>query len=113
MDMLSAHYGWTDNEILDLTPRRFRLALDSIQARMKRDRNFQKGLAEAVTKTLASGFKVMVPKKGESKFDRWIKGIKFTDPEETEPSGELTDKTFRGKPLPSAERLLRGFNARR
>lgn len=110
MDLLSSHYGWTDDQILDLTLHRIRIAADKIAARMKRERLAHIDLVEAQTRTIAQGFAVMVDKKSRSRFDKWIAAIRFR-PEE--PSEETGGDTFRGRKLPSAESVMRAFGARR
>lgn len=53
-DLLSAEYGWTDQQILDLTLPRIQQARDVILARRDRDYVDQASLFEATTRQIAA-----------------------------------------------------------
>lgn len=53
-DLLSAQYGWTDDQLLDLTLARLRHARDMVTARLAEERNWQIDIAEQVTRTLVA-----------------------------------------------------------
>lgn len=109
MDLIANAYGWTDDQILDLTLPRLRLAVAAISKRSNADREFQIRLAEMVTQFLAAGFGVMVDKKGASKFEKWLKSIKFmNDPEPKDKKGY-----FQGRKIPDATKLMRSLGGRR
>lgn len=112
-DLIVHEYGWSDEYILDLTIRRFRWAIESIERRLKFDRMERTLLVEAQTTTIAAGFKVMVDKKSAGRFDRWISSIRFWREDDDDDKDEPTADTYRGRPLPSGEALLGLANRKR
>jgi hypothetical protein len=111
-DRIITEYGWSDEYVLDLTMRRFRWAIEAIERRLAAELKAHVLLVEAQTRTIAQGFKVLVDKKGGSKFDKWIGQIRFwKDPAEDE-LDEVAG-TFRGRPLPDADALLGTTNRKR
>ena len=103
-DLVSHAYGWTDEQILELTPKRLRLIQEAIGERLLDDRRYQAHLAERHARAVAQGFRTMVGKKEAAAFDRWVDSIKFWRTPES--GDEIVDGTYRGRPLPPAELLL-------
>ena len=98
-DLISAEYGWTDDQILDLTLGRIRLALESIEVRRNHGREFQLMVAEAITKTIVGAMPALAQsKKAGKSLANMAKHLSFLprDREESLPSTQSVERMFRG-----------------
>lgn len=73
-DLLSAEYGWTDGQILDLTLPRLWLARDAVFARRRADQRRQAELVELQTRHIAQA---VLAAAGDKKADKHASQISF------------------------------------
>jgi hypothetical protein len=108
-DLVSAAYGWTDDQILDLPLFRLRAIVETINKRTMETQWWQALWLERHARSLAPFFSVMTTKKGTRKLLDAASKIELWPRRKKDADGD----TFRGRPLPDYDALMRGFNARR
>jgi len=97
-DRISSEYGWTDDQILDLTLQRLRIAIDKIAERRKEEDQFRLLIAERIAQSVIGGMVGLAnSKKSGRQLMKLAKTLRFFDREneETElPPTEMVEELF-------------------
>jgi len=90
-DLISSEYGWTDEQILELTLRRMRMAVDAIDVRLAAEREFRVTIAEAITISIIGAMPALAQsKKAGNALAKMAKKISFMAREKDEPEPPST-----------------------
>lgn len=95
-DLISSRYGWTDEQILDLTPARFRQLRSVILAAQKAETIGRIGLLERAVKELVLHIRQAA---GDKKADKAAGAVRFLP------------KLRKPRELPSFEQVRRKFGS--
>jgi len=95
-DLIQSEYGWSDDQILDLTLPRLRMVVEVIDSRLREERRTDLMKLELQTKAILAGLGVAAQSKGQLSYLRkLISKLSFVpDREEELPSMEAVEAMF-------------------
>jgi len=77
-DLIASEYGWTDDQILDLTPARLRLVSEAVGRRLFRESGHRAMLSELHAKAIVNGLAGLAQsKKGSKGIQKYAKSLRF------------------------------------
>lgn len=97
-DLISSEYGWTDDQILDLTLQRVRIAVEKIAERRRKEDEFRLLIAERITQSVIGAMVGLATSRRSGKqLMKLARSLRFFDREGEEddlPSTEMMEHLF-------------------